>query len=108
MPSTEAISSLKIRLWSCVAILTTTALLAGCAGTPPPTPEIQKSQVTVRKPAATLPGTRYAWVEMPASLEAEQDARATDPAFRARLRAALERGSNQKTMCRHRMSWLRI
>lgn len=55
-----------------------------------PTPEGPRAHVTVRVPAASLPGATYAWVDMPAQLQAEQDVRVQDPAFRAHLQAALD------------------
>ncbi len=42
-------------------------------------------------PATSLPGPAYAWVPMPPRLAAESDARARDPALRARLQAALDK-----------------
>ena len=55
-----------------------------------------KGHVTVSKPAASLPGRRYAWVEMPATLAAEFDERAKDPALRQRLQAALDKALQAK------------
>ena len=53
-------------------------------------------QVTVLKPAAALPGTRYAWVPMPAPLAVEADPRVQDPQFRARLQAAWDKALQAK------------
>ena len=53
-------------------------------------------KVTVLKPAATLPGTRYAWVPMPAPLAVEADPRVQDPQFRERLQAALDKALQAK------------
>jgi hypothetical protein len=65
------------------------ALLPATALAAPP-------QVTVLKPAAALPGTRYAWVPMPAPLAVEADPRVQDPQFRARLQAALDKALQAK------------
>ncbi|MBB1086993.1 DUF4136 domain-containing protein [Lysobacter sp. SG-8] len=62
--------------------------LAACYSVP--APEGPRAHVTVRVPAATLPGATYAWVDMPAQLQAEQDVRVQDPAFRAHLQAAFD------------------
>lgn len=55
-----------------------------------------KPQVTVSKSATALPGPHYAWVDMPARLEAESDARVQDPQFRQRLQAALDKALQAK------------
>jgi hypothetical protein len=65
------------------------ALLPATAIAAPP-------QVTVLKPAAALPGARYAWVPMPAPLAVEADPRVQDPQFRARLQAALDKALQAK------------
>ncbi|MET0808189.1 MAG: DUF4136 domain-containing protein [Pseudoxanthomonas sp.] len=49
------------------------------------------SQVRVSKPATSLPGNRYAWVEMPPQVAVEFDKRAQDPQLRQRLQAALDK-----------------
>lgn len=49
------------------------------------------AQVRVSKPATSLPGSRYAWVEMPPQVAAEFDRRAQDPKLRQRLQAALDK-----------------
>jgi len=54
------------------------------------------SQVTVSMPASRLPGPRYAWVPMPARLDAESDPRVLDPQFRQRLQTALDRALKAK------------
>lgn len=54
------------------------------------------SEVTVSMPATRLPGPRYAWVPMPARLDAESDPRVLDPQFRQRLQAALDRALKAK------------
>jgi hypothetical protein len=48
------------------------------------------SQVTVSKRAASLPGARYRWMEMPAQRAEEQAAQVRDARFRADLQAALD------------------
>lgn len=53
-------------------------------------------KVTVLKPAAALPGIRYAWVPMPAPLAVEADPRVQDPQFRAQLQAALDKALQAK------------
>ncbi|BDU17083.1 DUF4136 domain-containing protein [Lysobacter auxotrophicus] len=54
------------------------------------------AQVEVSKGASTLPGSTYAWVPMPARLQAELDKRAQDPAFRTRLQASLDKALQAK------------
>lgn len=54
------------------------------------------AQVDVSKGATSLPGPTYAWVPMPARLEAELDQRAQDPAFRTRLQASLDKALQAK------------
>lgn len=83
--------ALKLLLSSCCIALCMT-LSAGCstAGVAP------SSEVTVSKPAARLPGLRYAWVPMPAQLPAESDARVLDPQFRKRLQTALDSALQSK------------
>ena len=54
------------------------------------------AQVEVSKGATSLPGPTYAWVPMPARLEAELDQRAQDPAFRTRLQASLDKALQAK------------
>jgi hypothetical protein len=49
------------------------------------------SQVTVSKRAASLPGTSYRWIEMPAQRAEEQDTHVRDARFRAELKAALDK-----------------
>ena len=56
----------------------------------------RRSHVEVSKPAASLPGARYAWVEMPATQAVEFDARVQDPALRQRLQAALDKALQAK------------
>lgn len=58
--------------------------------------KVLTAQVEVSKPAASLPGATYAWVPMPARLEAEFDQRAQDPALRARLQASLDKALQAK------------
>lgn len=67
----------------------------------PPTVDAQSrkaptAQVEVSKRATSLPGPRYAWVPMPAQLEAEFDRRAQDPNLRTRLQAALDKALQAK------------
>ena len=54
------------------------------------------SQVEVSKPATSLPGRRYAWVEMPPQVSAEFDKRVQDPKLRQRLQAALDKALQAK------------
>lgn len=49
------------------------------------------AQVKVSKPATSLPGSRYAWVEVPPQVAVELDKRAQDPKLRQRLQAALDK-----------------
>lgn len=55
-----------------------------------------KGFVTVSKAASSLPGARYAWVEMPATQAVEFDARVQDPALRQRLQAAIDKALQAK------------
>ena len=55
-----------------------------------------REHVEVSKRAASLPGARYAWVEMPATQAVEFDARVQDPALRQRLQAALDKALQAK------------
>jgi len=71
-------------------------LLAGTTGALLPTAVTAAPKVTVLKPAATLPGTRYAWVPMPAPLAVEADPRVQNPEFRAQLQAALDKALQAK------------
>ncbi|MFC5579237.1 DUF4136 domain-containing protein [Lysobacter niabensis] len=72
-------------------------LIAAAAGALlPATAVASPPQVKVLKPAAELPGTRYAWVPMPAPLPAEADPRVQDPQFRERLQAALDKALQAK------------
>ncbi|MET0583060.1 MAG: DUF4136 domain-containing protein [Pseudoxanthomonas sp.] len=57
---------------------------------------LSRSQVTVSKPAASLPGPTYTWVAMPQVKEVEKDARLQDPQLRARLQAALDKALQAK------------
>ncbi|MDR0181551.1 DUF4136 domain-containing protein [Lysobacter arvi] len=54
------------------------------------------AQVEVTRGATSLPGPTYAWVPMPARLQAELDQRAQDPAFRTRLQASLDKALQAK------------
>lgn len=54
------------------------------------------AQVQVSKPATSMPGNRYAWVDMPPQLAAEFDKRVQDPKLRARLQAALDKALTAK------------
>ena len=54
------------------------------------------AQVDVSKTAASMPGPRYAWVEMPKQLAAEFDSRVQDPKLRGRLQAALDKALQAK------------
>lgn len=72
-------------------------LLAASAGVLLPATVIAAPpKVTVLKPAAALPGIRYAWVPMPAPLAVEADPRVQDPQFRAQLQAALDKALQAK------------
>ncbi|HEU0306764.1 MAG TPA: DUF4136 domain-containing protein [Lysobacter sp.] len=72
-------------------------LLAATAGVLLPATVIAAPpKVTVLKPAAALPGIRYAWVPMPAPLAVEADPRVQDPQFRAQLQAALDKALQAK------------
>jgi hypothetical protein len=71
-------------------------LLAIATGLLLPDSAMAARKVTVLKPAATLPGTRYAWVPMAAPLAAEADPRVQDPQFRERLQAALDKALQAK------------
>jgi len=53
-------------------------------------------QVTVSKPAASLPGPRYKWVAMPAQLAEEHAPQVQDARFRADLQAALDKALQAK------------
>jgi hypothetical protein len=54
------------------------------------------SQVTVSKRAASLPGPRYRWIDMPAQRAEEQAAPVRDAHFRAELQAALDKALHAK------------
>ena len=54
------------------------------------------ADVDVSKGATSMPGPTYAWVPMPARLQAELDERAQDPAFRTRLQASLDKALQAK------------
>lgn len=54
------------------------------------------AQVKVSKPATSLPGSRYAWVEMPPQMAVEFDKRVQDPQLRRRLQAALDKALQAK------------
>lgn len=54
------------------------------------------AEVDVSKGATSMPGPTYAWVPMPARLQAELDKRAQDPAFRTRLQASLDKALQAK------------
>ena len=54
------------------------------------------AQVEVSKGTTSLPGPTYAWVPMPARLEAELAKRAQDPAFRTRLQPSLDKALQAK------------
>jgi hypothetical protein len=58
--------------------------------------KIEKAEVTLSKRAASLPGPTYAWADMPQVKAVEKDARLQDPAFRARLQAALDKALKAK------------
>lgn len=57
---------------------------------------VPAAHVEVSKAATTLPGPTYAWVAMPAQLQAEFDRRVQDPQLRTRLQAALDRALQAK------------
>ena len=65
------------------------------AGAPSPT-QAATPQVTVSKRAASLPGTRYRWIEMPAQREEEQAPQVRDARFRADVQAALDKALQAK------------
>jgi hypothetical protein len=81
-------NALKTLLSACL-VLACLAPVQGQAREP-------KGNVTVSKPAASLPGARYAWVEMPATQAVEFDKRVQDPALRGRLQAALDKALQAK------------
>lgn len=54
------------------------------------------AHVEVSKPAASLPGNRYAWISMPPQISAEFDKRVQDPQLRQRLQAALDKALQAK------------
>ena len=54
------------------------------------------ADVDVSRGATSMPGPTYAWVPMPARLQAELDKRAQDPAFRTRLEASLDKALQAK------------
>lgn len=54
------------------------------------------AQVTVSKPAASLPGPLYGWISMPQRLEAEKDIRVQDIQLRARIRSAIDKALQAK------------
>lgn len=54
------------------------------------------ADVDVSKGATAMPGPTYAWVPMPARLQAELDKRAQDPALRTRLQASLDKALQAK------------
>jgi len=58
--------------------------------------KLANAQVTVSKPAASLPGRAYAWVPMPTRIDAESHPRAQDPQRRAQLQAALDKALQAK------------
>jgi len=57
---------------------------------------LSRSEVTVSKRAASLPGPTYTWAAMPQMKEVEKDARLQDPQLRARLQAALDKALKAK------------
>ena len=67
------------------------ALIAGASSTTTAQTRSPAAQVTVSKPATSLPGSTYAWVPMPPTLPVESDPRVQDPALRARLQASLDK-----------------
>jgi hypothetical protein len=54
------------------------------------------AQVEVSKAASSMPGPRYAWVDMPPQVAAEFDKRAQDPKLRQRVQAALDKAMQAK------------
>lgn len=64
------------------------AFVAGSAARPEP---LARSQVTVSKRAASLPGPSYVWAESPKVQEVENHASLQAPQLRARLQAALDK-----------------
>ncbi len=76
------------RLLRAALIVAMLAALAACTSSP----EVAgpRAHVTVKQPAASLPGPAYAWVDLPGQRRAESDPRVTDAAFRNQLRQALD------------------
>jgi hypothetical protein len=83
------------RLQSCLLCLALTTFLAPVEGMARGASE-PAADVQVSKPATSLPGSRYAWVDMPPQLAAEFDKRVQDPKLRQRLRAALDKALQAK------------
>ena len=67
--------------------------VAGSAAAADP---LSRSQVTVSKHAASLPGPTYTWAESPKVKEAEHHASLQNPQLRARLQAALDKALRAK------------
>ena len=78
-----------MRGWMRIGMLAVLAgLVAACSTSP--AVEGPRAHVTVKHPAASLPGPTYAWVDVPGQRRAESDPRVTDAAFRAKLKQALD------------------
>ncbi len=77
------------RLQSCLLCCALAVFLApGATAVHASEPE---ASVEVSKAATSLPGSRYAWVDMPPQLAAEFDRRVQDPKLRQGLQAALDK-----------------
>ncbi|MGO4222884.1 DUF4136 domain-containing protein [Lysobacter sp. TAF61] len=83
------------RLQSCMLCFALTVALAPISLTAVHASE-PDGQVQVSKPATSLPGKRYAWVDMPPQLAAEFDKRVQDPKLRQRLQASLDKALQAK------------
>lgn len=74
-----------------LVLVLATAGLAACASDGGSAGVPQGPGVRVTVPATQLPGPRYAWAPMPHDYTEQADPRVLDPAFRQRLREAMDR-----------------
>lgn len=79
-----------------VSIAAVLVAVIGLASAPPAADAAASTQVTVSKRAASLPGARYRWIEMPAQRAEEQAAQVRDAHFRADVQAALDKALQAK------------
>ena len=77
-----------------VPVVAALACLLALTAAPPA--KAATPQVTVSKRAASLPGPRYRWIDMPAQRAEERDARLQDTRFRDSLQAALDKALQAK------------